>query len=72
MFCVEKHTGQCRTLILHQNHVIVGNASVIKRSKPSHCQYPYCTYGLESVCLAVMISKSYVLEPLDYSDLVPR
>ena len=72
MFCVEKDTGQCRTLILHQNHVIVGNASVIKRSKPSHCQYRYCTYGLESVCLAVMISKSYVLEPLDYSDLVPR
>ena len=35
MFCVEKHTGQCRTHILHQKHVIVGNASVIKRSKCS-------------------------------------
>ena len=29
----QKHAGQCITLILHQNHVVTGNASVIKRSE---------------------------------------
>ena len=26
-----------------------------KVRKPSHCLYQYCTYGLETVCLAVII-----------------
>ena len=31
--CRKKHDGQPRTLTLHQNNVIAGNASVVKRSE---------------------------------------
>ena len=71
MFCVKKYTGQCGTLMLHQNYVIAGKASTMKRSENRrHCQYRYCTYGLEAMCLAVMISSLTSLNPLDFSELV--
>ena len=40
-------------------------------SKASHCQYRYCTYGLETMCLAVMIDSLTSLVALNYFDLVP-
>ena len=49
-----KHTGQCRTLMLNQNHVIACKASVMNRSE---------NRPIVSTSIALTDLKQYALQP---------